>query len=527
VHLTDTAGVFHAYEGGHYFTLVGYRDDGRTVKIADPANPSGDGTYWVSTHSWQIGSPRAATRTDQGLVTTTMPVDNAPAGRRSRPWWPDVLGPALACSVLIVVMMWAGGGGLRDLGGPASGATSIGRLTGLVASDLLLIQVLLIARVPIIERAYGQDRLARWHRLTGFASLNLMLAHIGLITVGYAGTFHAPVLRQAWSMVTTYPGMLLATAGAAALVLVSLTSVRAARRRLRYESWHLLHLYAYLGAGLALPHQLWTGADFTAAPIARVYWWTAYGCCAGAVVVFRLGLPAWRSLRHRLEVADVVTEAPGVHSIYLRGRDLHRLPARAGQFFQWRFLAGPGWSRAHPYSLSAVPGADRLRITVKNLGDGSRAVAELRPGTKLLIEGPYGRLTADRRTARCVTMIAAGVGITPLRALLEELPYGPGEATLLYRARAKTDLLFRDEVEHLEATRGVRVVYLIGPRGGDGSWLPAGWGHDTTAMRNLVPGIGHHDVFVCGPDAWMQAVARAARRANVPDDRIHLERFTW
>src|SRR5207302_10673663 len=127
----------------------------------------------------------------------------------------------------------------------------------------------------------------------------------------------AGLLAEVWLRVTTYAGMLLATAGTAALVLVAVTSVRAARRRLRYESWHLLHLYAYLGVGLALPHQLWTGADFTASPIATLYWWTVYLLAAGSVLLFRLGVPLWRSARHRLTVAAVVPEADGVVSGYL------------------------------------------------------------------------------------------------------------------------------------------------------------------------------------------------------------------
>jgi predicted ferric reductase len=462
-------------------------------------------------------------------ATTTRPArprDRA-GTTRARPWWPDAIGAATAFSLLVVVALWVRGRGLQDLGGWWPGLTSLGRLTGLISADLLLVQVLMMARVPWIERTYGQDRLARWHRLAGFTSFNLMLAHIALITLGYAGTAHAPIISEAWSLVTTYPGMLLATAGTAALVMVVVTSVRAARRRLRYESWHLLHLYAYLGVGLALPHQLWAGSDFVNSPAARAYWWGAYLATAGAVVVFRLGLPAWRTVRHGLEVAAVVPEAPGVHSVYLRGRDLHRLPVRAGQFFQWRFLTGPGWSRAHPYSLSAAPRPDLLRITVKDLGDGSRGVAGLRPGTKVLVEGPYGQLTADRRTAQRVTLIASGVGITPLRALLDDLPYAPGEAVLLYRARHDTDLVFRRELEQLAAGRGVQVLYLIGRRGRDGSWLPAGWGDDADALRRLVPDIADHDVFTCGPDAWMAAVSLAARGAGVPAERIHLERFSW
>jgi predicted ferric reductase len=463
-------------------------------------------------------------------ATAFRPARGSTAAARPAParsWLRDLAGTTAVFSVLVVVALWVRGRGVQDLAGLWPGLESTGRLTGLVSADLLLIQVILMARVPFIERAYGQDALARWHRLVGFTSFNLLLAHIVLITLGYAGTAHASVFGEAWDLVATYPGMLLATAGTAALVMVVVTSVRAARRRLRYESWHLLHLYAYLGVGLALPHQLWTGADFTASPLATAYWWTAYGGAAAAVLVYRLGVPAWRSLRHRLTVVGVVPEAPGVYSVYLRGRRLDRLPARAGQFFQWRFLTGPGWTRAHPYSLSAAPRPDLLRITIKDLGDGSREVAALRAGTRVLIEGPYGRLTDDRRTSGQVTMIASGVGITPIRALLEALPYEPGDAVLLYRARTFADLVFRTELEQLAQVRGVRLSYLVGPRGRDGSWLPDGWGHDATGLRHLVPDIAGHDVYVCGPEHWMDAVQEAARQAGVPDERIHLERFTW
>jgi ferredoxin-NADP reductase len=92
-------------------------------------------------------------------------------------------------------------------------------------------------------------------------------------------------------------------------------------------------------------------------------------------------------------VTSVVPESPDVVSVYLTGRDLHRLPVTAGQFLNWRFLTGPGWTRAHPYSLPAAPDGRSLRITVKALGDGSALVRSLHPGVRALIEGPHGRLT--------------------------------------------------------------------------------------------------------------------------------------
>ena len=471
--------------------------------------------------------------------TATDPSLDSPAAQAAIPprrlagvplWWGDSAATAVGLSLLVVVALWVSHGGVQDTaGGGWAMVTALGRLAGLLASDLMLLQVLLLARVPVVERAFGQDRLARWHRWTGFTSFHLMLAHIVLITLGYAGPVHANLFRQFWELVVTYPGMLLATAGAAFLVLVVVTSVRAARRRLRYESWHLLHLYAYLGVGLALPHQIWTGDDFIASPWARAYWWSLYAVTAGAVLVYRLGVPGWRSWRHRLQVADVVSEGPGLTSVYLRGRRLDRLPVRAGQFFGWRFLDGPGWSRAHPYSLSAVPGGELLRITVKDLGDGSARVAGLRPGTRVLIEGPYGRLTGESYDGGPVTMFACGIGITPLLALLQELPYREGEATLVYRARSEEELAFLAELDWLIDHRGVRVVYLLGPRAGGNSWLPRSFADhaDVDALRQLDPGIADHQIYVCGPDPWTDAVVAAARGAGVPANRTHTEQFSW
>lgn len=279
---------------------------------------------------------------------------------------------AVAVSLLFVTWLWIAGGGVGELADRADGLTSTGRWTGLAGSDLLLVQVLLMARIPGIERAVGQDRLARLHRLVGFTSFSLMLAHLGLITWGYAASRPAGIPGTFWDLTVSYPGMLLALVGTLCLVMVVVTSVRAARRRLRYESWHLLHLYAYLGVGLALPHQLWTGQEFLASTAATVYWWTLWAAALAAILLCRVGLPILRTLRHGLRVISVVPEDHDVVSVQVTGRHLDRLPVTAGQFLTWRFLSGRGWTRAHPYSLSAAPDGRSLRISVKHLGEAAR-----------------------------------------------------------------------------------------------------------------------------------------------------------
>ena len=432
---------------------------------------------------------------------------------------------------LTVTAWWATGGGLRDLTGSPTALTSLGRLTGLYGSLLLLAQVLLMARLPPLERAFGQDRLARLHRLVGFGSLNLVLAHLGLITGGYAAGQLRRTPATLWDLTANYPGMLLAVGGTVALVLVAVTSVRAARRRLRYESWHLLHLYAYLGAGLALPHQLWTGQQFISSPARAAFWWTAWGACAGSVVVWRVIRPLLLNLRHRLVVSAVVPEAPGIWSVHLAGRRLDKLPARAGQFVIVRFLRRPGWTRGHPYSLSAAPDGRHLRITVRAVGDGSGQVPRLEPGTRVLFEGPYGRLTGRARTRHKVALFGAGVGMAPLRALAEELPYRHGDA--VYLERHSGPPLFVSEVDRLAARRGLRVLRLTGPRRRPDSWLgshaPAALHRldDTGALLHLVPDIAERDVYLCGPTPWLRAMTRTLEHAGVPADRVHDETFGW
>ena len=473
-----------------------------------------------------------------GCDPLTQPTGPAGAtGRRSprpggvdQPWWRDAAGVLAWLSMLVVVALWVSNGGVQGLGSVSGALTTTGRLTGLIASDLLLIQVLLMARLPFVERSYGQDELARRHRLVGFTSFNLLWAHIVLITLGYAASTSLGLWGSIVDFVLNYPGMLLALAGTAALCMVVATSVRKARARLRYESWHLIHLYAYLGAGLALPHQLWTGLDFIGNRAATVYWWGLYAAAVASVLAFRVILPLVRTARHRLVVSEVIDEGQGVTSVVVTGRRLDLLGVRAGQFLQWRFLGAPGWTRSHPYSVSAAPDGHRLRITAAHLGDGSSALASLRPGSRVAVEGPYGRLHAGVRTRRKVLLMASGIGVTPMRALLEELSQQPGDVTLIHRVRDPGSALFAEELAELAQQRGATALTVPGPRlRTRPSWLPESAAHlsDVEALRHLVPDVAERDVFVCGSPQWMDHVVAAAERAGVPREHLHVERFSY
>jgi predicted ferric reductase len=431
---------------------------------------------------------------------------------------------------LFVVALWVAGGGISaTLGLNAETLTTLGRLTGLVSANLLLYQVLLMARIPVFERGFGRDAMTRMHRFVGFWSFWLLGAHIVLLVLGYAATAAVNPFVQLWEFVWDYPGMLLATAGTGFILLVVATSIRRARKKLRYESWHLLHLYAYLGVGLALPHQLWTGADFLSSPLATAYWWTLWALAAASVLVFRIGVPLVRSARHGIRVSAVERDGDSGVTVQMAGRALDRLHARAGQFFIWRFIDGAGWTRGHPFSLSAAPGRGGLAISARIAGDGTRRLTRLRPGTKVLIEGPYGHMTGDVRKGTKLLMIGAGAGVAPLVSLLEEQPYAPGAATLVTRDHSVGEALRQDAIRDLVARRGVVHAPLSGPRNpGPSSWLSAGHGawRGPDLIRYLAPDLDAYDVYVCGPVPWMASVIADLKHAGVAADRIHSEAFT-
>ena len=432
----------------------------------------------------------------------------------------------LWAGLLLVTYWWDADGGITDLTSWATGLTSLGRLTGLWSADLLLVQVLLMTRLPFLESAVGRDRLTKVHRVVGFLSFDLMLAHIVLIVLGYAGGSWAATAATAWELVTTSAGVLLAVVGTVSLVMVVMTSVKKARRKLRYESWHLLHLYAYLGVGLALPHQLWTGQQFLSSPGRTLYWWGLWIAAAGAVLLWRVVLPLTRSLRHGLVVTSVHRETSDVVSVYLTGRRLDRLPVRAGQFLNVRFLDGTGWTRSNPFSISAAPDGRSLRITAKIVGDGSARLARLRPGTRVLFEGPYGRLSERARTQPKVLLMGAGVGITPIRALAEGLAYAPGAAVLMQRFTSES--LFDAELDVLARERGLTVWSLPGRRTHEGSVLGTAAGPDElNALLHWVPGIAEHDVFLCGPTVWTNGIEALLEDAGVPSNHVHTESFGW
>jgi predicted ferric reductase len=279
------------------------------------------------------------------------------------------------------------------------------------------------------------------------------------------------------------------------LLMVAGFSIRAARRRIAYETWYYAHLYTYLAIALAFSHQFANGGAFAESFQARVAWSAMYAVVGSLLLWYRVIIPLRSAARHRFTVQSVRPEAPGIVSVLISGREFDHLRAEPGQFFRWRFLTRELWWQSHPYSLSAMPQPDLIRITVKARGDHSGSLANLRPGTRIIAEGPYGAFTPSL-TGRRVLFIAGGVGITPIRAMFAALPK--------------------------RMSGGITLHYLIGSREELG-YDPL----DADHLNRTVPGLHRYEAYVCGPTGMTQAAVNALVAAGVPRRRIHHESFDF
>lgn len=442
----------------------------------------------------------------------------------ARPRTGRMLGLALVWTVVLgnaagIVWLWAHGGNLHTTT-TGEALTSVARITGLLGAYMALIQVILLARLPVLERLVGFDRLTVWHRWNGHATIDLVVLHVFFSVWGYALMDKFSIGKEISTMLGggIYPGMITATVGTGLLLAVVATSYVIVRRRLRYEWWYTVHILAYAGIALGWFHQIPTGNELVLDTVAADYWRALYVATLATVVGFRVVAPAVGAFRHRLRVADVVNEGPGVVSLRISGRRLDRLHARPGQFFVWRFLTPGRWWTAHPFSLSAAPDGRSLRITVKALGDHSASLASVPVGTRVLAEGPFGVFTEASRRRDKVALVAGGIGITPVRALMEE---AAGDVVVLYRALTDDDLVLRGEIEELARERDMDVHLLVGDHATpEGARLLA-----PDHLRELVPDLAEREFYVCGPPGMADAAARSLRAAGVSRRHIHLERF--
>ena len=433
-------------------------------------------------------------------------------------------------AVLIPVLAFLADGGFGSISEPADLWSPLSRLSALVGTSLLIVHIGLIARIPWIEKTLGLDKLTGYHKKLGKPILYLLVAHLIFSTISYAQITGAGFLAAFVDLNLSYSDVLLGTIGLALMVLVVVTSIRIARKRLSYEAWYLVHLVSYVAILISIPHQLSLGTDFLAQPLLASYFTLLYWFVGLSVIWFRILQPVVFSMITNLRVIRVAPAANRTTSISLGGKRIESFGAEAGQFFMVRVMNAKQWWRPHPFSVSSSP-SNEIRFTIGNRGDDTALMQNLKPGTRVILEGPYGVFSEQMRTRQHVTLMAAGIGVAPIRALAESLAALPGDVTVIYRVTDRSDAALLDELESICAQRGHVLHVLEGERSQASGFLPAEDSAnprpDYARLIELSPYIVDSDVYICGPKAWSQSASAAVKKLGVPKAHLHVEEFAW
>lgn len=423
----------------------------------------------------------------------------------------------------IILIFWFQGSGMLLTQGLPNLLIAFGRLAGLVAAYTILQQFFFMGRLPWLERVFGLDRLARLHQRNGKLGFFFLIVHPILLIVGYRSLAGIGLWQQLISFLTDYQYVMWAMIGLALFMIVIGTSIHIARSRLRYESWYFVHLLAYGAVFFSFFHQIKIGPDLLVSNFFYSYWIALYIAVFASHLTFRFARPVYLFFRHRFIVTGIERESPSTVSVYLSGKELDKFRIQPGQFMIMRFFTRGLWWQAHPFSLSLVPNGTRLRITVKELGDFTRTLKDLKEGTKVMIDGPYGVFTDLFSVSPKVLMIAGGIGITPIRSLAEQMLAKGKDVVLLYGNKTANDIVFKDELAVLEQKYQAKVAHVISDEPGyqgEKGYI------DEEKLRRLVPDLPSREVYLCGPVPMMEALVIMLQKLGVGKHRIHYEKFS-
>ena len=439
----------------------------------------------------------------------------------------DLVESIIPLTTAIAVALFFVDGGFTNFFSLDTLPYAIGVVSGLIGSNLFLVMLVLAARVPAIDRIFGHDRALELHKKLGKPVFYLLVVHAAALIVDWANRSGQDYFSQAIQMFFKDTDLLMAFLAIGVLSVVIITSLVAVKRRLPFQVWHIIHLLTYAALLLGVFHQFsWSGM-FREGTVSRWYWLALYIGAVSSLLVFRFLIPMFRSLRYGLVVERVVVEAPGVVSITMRGKELLSAGFAAGKFAHWRFLSRELWLEAHPFSISAAPTNETIRVTVRDLGDATEIMQRLTPGTRVWFEGPYGIFTETVRTKDRIALIGAGIGLAPIRALAESLETRPGELVVIGRANDESQLFLKDEILEVTKAKQGQAFWLTGSRGGRDSWLPRVKRESGLTIADFVRNPQTVDFYICGPLQWMNSLILELKSLGVPEENVHYEKFAW
>jgi ferredoxin-NADP reductase len=241
-----------------------------------------------------------------------------------------------------------------------------------------------------------------------------------------------------------------------------------------------------------------------------------------------------RTLWRVAEVLEIVSETPRTKSLLLRvpGWPGHR----PGQHVDVRLTAEDGYQAERSYSLASAPettsGRETIQLTIERLGDGEVSpflTEELRPGDRIELRGPIGGyFTWTPEDGGPLVLVAGGSGIVPLMSMLRHRAQRRSivPACLIYSSRNYGEIIYREEIQRLQAAGNRLSVIHTLTRGAPSEWPGFRRRIDREMLAAVAPPAETRPLcYVCGPTEMVEAVANAFVDLGHDPVRIRTERF--
>jgi predicted ferric reductase len=421
--------------------------------------------------------------------------------------------------VAIVLLPLAVAAQVDPVGVARSAVLEFGIALGFIGFAVILAQFALVSRLSSASRPFGTDALMQFHRQIGVVAVALIAAH----------PFFVGAPLASW---TPFAGSGVTRTGASALwamLILVATSLLRRRLRLSYEAWQILHLATAVVLAVAMLAHVFESGTYTSARPMR---WLVAGYAGGFLAL---------TLRYRIVRPLLIWTRPWEvvwnRDEGARTRTIRVRPVRHAGFtfepgqFAWLITGRrPVWSEQHPISISSSSERSDdggIEFSIKARGDwSSRVVPTLAPGQQIWVDGPFGAFTPDRVAAQGFVLLAGGIGIAPMRAILQTMrDRGDRRHVLLiYAARDETRLLFREEFEALKTVLSLDVVYVLEEPSarwrGERGLITREW-----LARQLPSQYRRYQFFVCGPVPMMDVLEEALTSFGIPAGSIQTERF--
>ena len=386
----------------------------------------------------------------------------------------------------------------------AIGSTMLGG----VAFLLMTVSIVLSTRLNVFEDIFGGlDRMYQVHKVAGTFALLFILVHF----VGVPKELPAGVDPVANPLAPSAP------MGMIAMVLLVIGLALTFNRKISYSRWRPTHRIMGVVYILTVGHFMTAPAVFFERFSISGYLLIIAALIGVVAFIYSIfGVNRATAYRYTIEAVNALERAT---ELVLKpvGTPLSH---KSGQF-AFVEVQGKGWSEPHPFTISSEPGADRLKFSMKVLGDWTRKVREeLEAGGEVIVRGPHGRFDMKQAGKKQI-WLAGGIGITPFLSAMRDMKEGDErQIHLVYAAREEKDAIFLDELKAQASILGnVTLVPLFSV---DGNFVKV------DIMKTKLPDpLSTYDYFMCGPKAMTQPLINDLRKEGVKRDQIHTEAFEF